>query len=69
MTLPNVFNLAKKYFGLYLSSTCIERTFSMAKEIMANKFGALSPKKVQQKIFLKEKEKEKEKEGEEENDH
>ena len=50
--LPNVFNLAKKYFGLYPSSTCIERTFSMAKEIMANKFGALSPKKVQQKIFL-----------------
>ena len=50
--LPDLYNIAKQYFGLYPSSSCIERTFSMAKNVLAEKYGAISPKMAEKRIFL-----------------
>ena len=49
--LPELSVIAKKYIGLYPSSTSIERTFSMAKNVLEDKYGAISAKKAEKRIF------------------
>lgn len=49
---PNLYKLARKYIGLYPSSACIERTFSMAKSILSDKYGGITPKNAEKRIFL-----------------
>ena len=44
--------ISKKYFGLYPSSSCIERAFSMAKFVLDDKFAALNPDNAEKRIFL-----------------
>ena len=50
--LPELFLISKKYFGLYPSSSCIERAFSMAKFVLDDKFAALNPDNAEKRIFL-----------------
>lgn len=50
--LPELFQISKKYFGLYPSSSCIERAFSMAKFVLDDRFAALNPDNAEKRIFL-----------------
>lgn len=50
--LPDLFTIAKSFFGLYPSSSCIERGFSMAKNVLEDKFGAISPENAEKRIFI-----------------
>ena len=50
--LPNLSKIAKKYIGLYPSSSCIERAFSMAKNVLDDRFGAIDQENAEKKIFL-----------------
>ena len=50
--LPDLYNIAKNYFGLYPSSACIERAFSMARDVLDDKFCAITPENAEKRIFL-----------------
>ena len=50
--LPDLYAIAKRYIGLYPSSACLERSFSMAKTVLQDKYGAISSKRAEERIFL-----------------
>lgn len=50
--MPDLYKIAKKFYGLYPSSSIIERGFSMAKNVLEDKYGAINADNAEKRIFL-----------------
>ena len=50
--LPDLYKIVCEYIGLYPSSGCIERTFSMAKNVLQDSYAALTKEHAEERILL-----------------